>query len=92
MTSSNPTTSNKTKDKTDHPWNAIVWNDDINLMSYVIYVFKKVLGMSEDDATKHMLEVHKNGSSIVASTDKEKCEFYVVQLKSHGLKASMEKP
>lgn len=72
-------------------WSVIVWNDPVNLMSYVVFVFKKVLGMNEADATKHMLEVHEKGKSAVAKDNKEKAEFLVHRFHGFGLHATMEK-
>jgi len=72
------------------PWNVVVHNDPINLMSYVTLVFKKVLGFSTDKAQHHMLEVHHKGRSIVWTGAREKAEFYVQQLHSHLLLATLE--
>jgi len=72
------------------PWNVIVWDDPINLMDYVVYVFQRLFGMSVEDATRHMLEVHNEGRSVVASTERERAEFYVGRLHGYGLQATME--
>ena len=72
-------------------WNVIVWDDPINLMSYVVYVFQKVFGMSEQLATRHMMEVHEQGRSIVTSCEREKAELFVSRLHRHGLQATIEK-
>lgn len=72
------------------PWNVIVWDDPINLMSYVVYVFQKLFGFSQEVATKHMMEVHNEGRSMVASADREKAEFYVSRLHGYGLQATLE--
>ena len=56
-------------------WHVIVWNDPINLMTYVVFVFMKVLAFTKERATKHMLEVHKKGKSIVATETREKAEL-----------------
>ncbi len=74
----------------DVPWNVVVHNDPINLMSYVALVFRKVLGHSKDQARRHMLEVHNKGRSIVWSGSREKAELYVQQLHSHLLLATLE--
>ena len=74
----------------DRPWNVIVWNDPITLMSYVVYVFRKLFGYPEEKATKLMLEVHESGRSVVATVDREKAEYYVSRLHGFGLQASME--
>jgi ATP-dependent Clp protease adaptor protein ClpS len=72
-------------------WNVIVWDDPINLMSYVVYVFQKVFGMSEQLATRHMIEVHKAGKSILTSCEREKAELLVSRLHRYGLQATLEK-
>jgi len=68
----------------------IVWNDPVNLMSYVTLAFQKVFGWKREVAEKHMLEVHNNGRSIVARENREKAEHYVHQLQSWGLTTTME--
>ena len=75
----------------DRIWNVIVSDDPINLMSYVVYVFQKVFGMSEQLATRHMLEVHKAGRSLLTSCDREKAELFVGRLHRYGLQATLEK-
>lgn len=72
------------------PWNVIVWNDHINLMNYVVYVFEKVLSLDKATATRHMLEVHNLGKSCVATTVKEKAELFMQQLQFHGLKTTIQ--
>ncbi len=81
---------NKIKDKRALPWTVIVYDDPINLMQYVTMVFKKVFGYSEEKATVLMRQVHEKGRSLVWSGEKEKAEFYVQQLHSFQLKASLE--
>jgi ATP-dependent Clp protease adaptor protein ClpS len=71
-------------------WSVIVWNDPVNLMDYVVYVFKTVLKMNEKDASKHMWEVHQKGKSLVARETREKSELLVHRLRSFGLNATME--
>ena len=73
----------------DPPWIVIVWNDPINLMSYVTYVLRSLFGYSEAKATKLMLQVHEQGKAVVASGQHEKCEHYVAQLHAHGLWATL---
>ncbi|MCX6969060.1 MAG: ATP-dependent Clp protease adapter ClpS [Verrucomicrobia bacterium] len=82
----------ETREKTGvaAPWNVVVHNDPVNLMSYVTLIFRKVLGFSKDKAQKHMLEVHQKGRSIVWTGNREKAEFYVQQLHSHLLLATLE--
>ncbi len=74
----------------DHLWKVIVWNDPVNLMSYVVYVLQKLFGYSLDKATKMMLEVHNDGKSIVITTAREKGERYIANLHAYGLQATME--
>ncbi len=74
----------------DRPWNVIVWNDPITLMTYVVYVFQKLFGYNREKATQLMLEVHHQGRSIVATVDRERGEYYVSRLHGFGLQASLE--
>src|SRR3954469_554304 len=74
----------------DTPWQTIVWNDPVNLMSYVTYVFQKLFGYSRDQATKLMLDVHHKGRAIVSSGSKEKVEGDVARLHAAGLWATMQ--
>jgi ATP-dependent Clp protease adaptor protein ClpS len=73
------------------PWNVIVHNDPINLMSYVTMVFMRVFGYARTKAEMHMLEVHHKGRSLVWSGGREQAEHYVHQLQSYQLLATMEK-
>jgi ATP-dependent Clp protease adaptor protein ClpS len=75
----------------DIPWVVIVWNDPINLMSYVAFVFQKLFGYSKEKATKLMLDVHQKGKAVVSSGPREQAEFDVYRLHSHGLWATMQK-
>ena len=75
----------------DTPWLVIVWNDPVNLMSYVVFVFQKVFGYSREKATKLMLEVHHDGKSVVSHGTREKAEIDVARLHAHGLWATMER-
>ncbi len=74
----------------DRPWIVIVWNDPINLMSYVTFVFQKLFGYSREKATKLMLDVHQKGKAVVSSGPREKAELDVFRLHEHGLWATME--
>ena len=73
------------------PWVVIVWNDPINLMSYVTYVFQKLFGYSREKATKLMLDVHHRGRAVVSSGPREKAEMDVYRLHGYGLWATMTK-
>lgn len=76
---------------TDTPWIVLVWNDPINLMSYVTLVFQKVFGYSLEKATALMLDVHHKGRAVVSSGAREKAEIDVFRLHEHGLWATMQK-
>ncbi len=81
----------ETDESLDTPWNIIVHNDPINLMSYVSLVFMRVFGMSRKKAEVHMKEVHQKGKSLVWSGAKEQAELYVQQLHQALLLATMER-
>ncbi len=74
----------------DRPWQVIVWNDPINLMSYVTLIFQKVLGHSLEKATKLMLDVHEKGRAVVSGGNRTEAEADVHKLHAHGLWATME--
>lgn len=74
----------------DRPWVVIVWNDPVNLMSYVTYVFQKLFGYSHEKATRLMLDVHHKGRAVVSSGPRERAELDVFRLHEHGLWATME--
>ena len=75
----------------DRPWLVIVWNDPINLMSYVTWVFQKLFGYSFEKATTLMLDVHHKGKAVVSSGAREKAELDCFRLHAHGLWATMTK-
>lgn len=81
-------TDSETRD--DRPWLVIVWNDPVNLMSYVTWVLQKLFGYSLERATQLMLDVHHEGRAVVASGTREQAEMHVFRLHEHGLWASME--
>src|SRR5947207_15464509 len=74
----------------DRPWIVIVWNDPINLMSYVTYIFQKLFGYSREKATKLMLDVHQKGKAVVSSGAREQMEFDVARLHAAGLWATLQ--
>jgi ATP-dependent Clp protease adaptor protein ClpS len=74
----------------DRPWVVIVWNDPINLQSYVVFVLQKLFGYAREKATKLMLDVHHKGRAVVASGSREKSEFDVFRLHEHGLWATLQ--
>ena len=75
---------------TQTPWIVLVWNDPINLMSYVTYVFQKLFGYSKEKATALMLDVHEKGRAVVSNGSREKCELDVFRLHECGLWATMQ--
>lgn len=74
----------------DRPWLTIVWNDPVNLMSYVTHVFQRLFGYSRDEATKLMLDVHHKGRAVVTSGSRDKVETDVAKLHGAGLWATMQ--
>jgi len=80
------------KHSADRPWQVVVWNDPVNLMSYVVWVFRKLFGHPVDEATRLMLQVHNEGRAIVSSGPLEKAEFDCHRLHHHGLWATLERP
>ena len=74
----------------DKPWIVIVWNDPINLMSYVAWVFQKLFGYNRDKAHRLMLQVHHDGRAVVSNGSREKAELDVFRLHEHGLWATMQ--
>lgn len=81
----------ETSTEADLPWQVVVHNDPVNLMSYVTMVFRRIFGYSKEKAEKHMMEVHNQGRSIVWTGSREKAEFYVQQLHTHLLLATLER-
>ena len=73
----------------DRPWVVVVWNDPINLMSYVTLVLQKLFGYSRPRATKLMMQVHNEGKAVVSTGTREKAEHDVARLHAHGLWATM---
>jgi len=76
--------------RTDAPWVVIVWNDPVNLMSYVVLVFQKLFGYSREHATRLMLQVHHEGRAVVSSGTRHRAEADVARLHAHGLWATMQ--
>ena len=72
-------------------WHVVVLNDPVNLMNYVVMVFRKVLGYDEAKATKHMLEVHEKGRSVVWTGNRERAESIAYQLQHWRLQTILEK-
>jgi ATP-dependent Clp protease adaptor protein ClpS len=72
-------------------WAVVVWNDPVNLMSYVVYVFRKVFGYGEEEATRLMLRIHHEGRAAVATGPRERVELDCHRLHRHGLHATLER-
>ena len=77
--------------KLARPWVTIVWNDPVNLMSYVTFVFQKYFGYPEAKAKKLMMEVHVDGRSVVSTGSREEMERDVQAMHEYGLWATMQK-
>lgn len=75
----------------DRPWICIVWDDPVNLMSYVVFVFQKLFGFSKERAQELMMQVHNEGRAVVASGSREEMERNVQQLHEHGLWATLQR-
>jgi len=75
----------------DRPWVVIVWNDPVNLMSYVTLVFQQLFGYTRTHATRLMLQVHNEGKSVVSTGTREKAELDVARLHAYGLWATMQR-
>lgn len=89
-TQTSPAEQSVTLQQREGRWHVVVLNDPVNLMSYVVMVFKKILGFDEATARKHMLEVHELGRSVVWSGLREKAEAYVFSLQQWHLSAVLE--
>jgi ATP-dependent Clp protease adaptor protein ClpS len=80
-----------TKTGLEPGWMVVCWNDPINLMTYVTHVFQTVFGWNRQKAEVHMLEVHRQGKSVLVRTTMEKAEHFVHQLQKYTLHATMER-
>ena len=76
---------------TDSPWITLVWNDPVNLMSYVSFVFRSYFGFSHEEADKRMLQVHNDGRAVVATGPREEMERHVEAMHDYGLWATVQK-
>jgi ATP-dependent Clp protease adaptor protein ClpS len=75
----------------DTPWVTIVWDDPVNLQSYVTYVFMELFGYSKSKATELMLQVHNDGKAIVSTGSREEMEHDVARLHEYGLWATLQR-
>lgn len=85
-----PKVSTETQPRLEDVWRVVVLNDPVNLMSYVVMVFKRVLGFDETKARRHMLEVHEKGRSVVWTGVREQAEAYAFTLQQWHLTAVIE--
>src|ERR1700720_2714117 len=91
VTSAEPTKETRSEEVFDLPWQVVVHNDPVNLMSYVTMVFQRVFGFPREKAERHMLEVHHKGHSVLWAGMREPAELYVQQLHGYLLLATLEK-
>ena len=75
----------------DTPWVTIVWDDPVNLQTYVVYVFMELFGYSKVRATELMLKVHNEGKAIVSTGSREEMEHDVARLHEYGLWATLQR-
>lgn len=75
----------------DTPWVVVVWDDPVNLMTYVTMVLRRVFGLDRVQAERLMLKVHHEGRAVVAREPREQAELHVAQLHDFGLRATMER-
>jgi ATP-dependent Clp protease adaptor protein ClpS len=75
----------------DQPWITLVWNDPVNLMSYVTYVFQSYFGYSREKSERLMLDVHQKGRAVVSTGSREKMEHDTEALQAYGLWATFQK-
>lgn len=75
----------------EHPWQTVVWDDPVNLMSYVSYVFQVHFGFPLHEAERLMLQVHNDGSAVVAEGDRNAMELHVEAMHGYGLWATVRK-
>ena len=76
----------------DRPWVTVVWNDPVNLMSYVTWVFQKLFGYNREKAERLMLDVHHKGKAIVSHGARERMEYDASRLQAYGLWATVDQP
>ena len=87
-----PSVDNQTDDDVELqlPWIVLVWNDPINLMSYVSFVLQKLFGYPKEKADALMMDVHEKGRAVVSNGSRERAELDVFRLHEHGLWATMQ--
>ncbi len=75
----------------DKPWVTLVWNDPVNLMTYVSYVFRSYFGFDRSEAERRMMQVHNDGRAVVATGSREEMERHVEAMHDYGLWATIQK-
>ena len=90
-TETTPSVGTESESRLDQPWVTIVWNDPVNLMSYVAYVFRSYFGFDRAEAERRMLLVHNEGRAVVASGPREAMERHVEAMHEFGLWATVAK-
>jgi len=80
-----------TRDVSEQPWRTIVWDDPVNLMTYVTYVFRTYFGYQREVAERLMLQVHHEGRAVVASGNREAMERHVQAMHGYGLQATVSR-
>ena len=90
-TGTSQSVSTEGESRLDQPWVTIVWNDPVNLMSYVSYVFRSYFGFDRAEAERRMLQVHNEGRAVVASGPREAMERHVEAMHEYGLWATVSK-
>ena len=84
-------TTTESRTSPDLPWQTVVWNDPVNLMSYVTHVFRSYFGYSKPEAERLMLQVHNDGRAIVATGPREEMERHTEAMHEYGLWATFQK-
>lgn len=75
----------------EEPWRTVVWDDPVNLMTYVSYVFRSYFGYSREEAERLMLQVHNEGRAVVATGNREAMERHVEAMHGYGLQATVSR-
>ncbi|MFQ1000654.1 ATP-dependent Clp protease adapter ClpS [Modestobacter sp. SSW1-42] len=86
-----PETVSREESDLDRPWVTVVWDDPVNLMTYVTFVLQELFGYDEATATKLMLQVHNEGKAVVSSGPRERMEHDTNRLHAYGLWATYQK-
>jgi len=91
MTITDPLLDTRTEALLELPWITLVWDDPVNLMSYVAYVFRSYFGVTAEEAERLMLQVHHNGKAVVSTGNREAMERHVEAMHGYGLWATVAK-